>query len=113
MLPRVFAGLLIDWDSAGGLPLGLQHRIGPRLNALPQNIHVARLHVPEVLVNIGQREGRGQQRRRLGRGKVQGLHLHQNVLPHGILIGVVQHFLRGLAQQPVLKPFLLRCHFVI
>ena len=109
----IFAGLLIERDCAGCLLLCLQQRICPRLYALSHGIHVSRFHVAEILVNVGQREGGCQQCRRLGCGKGQRLHLHQDVLPHGIFVGVIQHFLRALAQQLMSVPLLFRCHFVI
>src|SRR5699024_11679603 len=57
--------------------------------------------------------GRGQQCRCLGIGQVVVLERKQNVLPHNILIGVVQNLLRRLGQQPVPELLLFRKHLLV
>ena len=79
----------------------LTHIIRSVFNAVPDHIHVAGLQLLKVTVHIGQRCRRIQKRLGLGIGQLQVLHRHHNVLPDGVLIGMVQDFLRGLAFQPV------------
>src|SRR5699024_1901716 len=45
--------------------------------------------------------GHGQERGGLGLGHIHELRRRQNVLPDGVLVCVVQNFLRRLAHQPV------------
>ena len=64
MFPGIFAGVLIERDSAGSLPLGLQQTVSQRFNALPHNIHVA-FPFTKIAVDICQRRLGFQQRCRL------------------------------------------------
>ena len=112
MLFRIGSGVRVN----GGFPqlrLGLASIIGPVLNAVPDHIHVAGLQLLKVTVHIGQRCGRIQEGLGLGVGQLQFLHRHHDVLPDGVLIGVVQNFLRGLAFQPVPVFVLLSGHLLI
>ena len=70
-------------------PLGVQRRIGPLLDAVPHHIHVGSLPVRKLLVDIGQRGRRRQQRGGPALGQIQLLHRHQDVLPDRVLIGML------------------------
>ena len=113
----VFLGVsdifLVERDGAGGLPLGFQPTARQFFDHIPNILHVVGFHLAPLPVHICHGGGRSQQRLRLFPWKVQRLHFHQNVLPHGILISVVDDFLRLLFQQPRTVLFLLRCHFVV
>ena len=91
----------------------LTHIIRSVFNAVPDHIHVAGLQLLKVTVHIGQRCRRIQKRLGLGIGQLQVLHRHHNVLPDGVLIGMVQDFLRGLAFQPVPVFVLFSGHLLI
>ena len=71
------------------------------LDAVADRIHVAGFQIGELVVE--DRHGRGgqQQRPRFRLVQRQLLHAHQNILPHGVFIAVMEDFLRGLALQPV------------
>ena len=70
-------------------PLGVQRRLGPLLDAVPHHIHVGSLPVRKLLVDIGQRGRRRQQRGGPALGQIQLLHRHQDVLPDRVLIGML------------------------
>ena len=70
-------------------PLGIQRRLGPLLDAVPHHIHVGSFPVGKFLVDIRQRGRGGQQRGGPALGQAQFLHRHQNVLPDGILVGMI------------------------
>ena len=70
-------------------PLGIQRRLGPLLDAVPHHIHVGSLPVRKLLVDIGQRGRRRQQRGGPALGQIQLLHRHQDVLPDRVLIGML------------------------
>ena len=55
---------------------------------------------PDVVEDRHRRGGQ-QQRPRFRLAERQLLHAHQNILPHGVFIAVMEDFLRGLALQPV------------
>ena len=71
------------------------------LDAVADRVHVAGFQIGELVVK--DRHGRGgqQQRPRFRLAERQLLHAHQNILPHGVFIAVMEDFLRGLALQPV------------
>ena len=112
MLGRIGGRMEIERDG----PLffqNLTHIIRSVFNAVPDHIHVAGLQLLKVTVHIGQRCRRIQKRLGLGIGQLQVLHRHHNVLPDGVLIGMVQDFLRGLAFQPVPVFVLFSGHLLI
>ena len=62
----------VEWQ----FPLGVQCRLGPLLDAVPHHIHVGSFPVRKLLVDIGQRRRRRQQRGGPALGQVQLLHRH-------------------------------------
>ena len=92
---------------------GSAHIVGTALNAVPDHIHVTGLQLFKIAVHIRQRRRRFQKCLGLGVGQLQLLHRHHDVLPDGVLIGVVQNFFWGLAFQPVPIFFLLSGHLFI
>ena len=77
-------------DRGGSLFLFcLVHFIGPFLNAVPDHIHIAGFQLFKMAVHISQRRGGIQKRLCLVIGEFQFLHRQHNVLPDGVLIGMV------------------------
>ena len=93
--------------------LGLIQLVCPGFDGVPYHIHVAGFQLLKVLVNIGQRRGRSQKRLCLGFGQIQFLHAHHDVLPDGVLVGMVQDLRRRLAFQPVAVLVLFSSHLFI
>ena len=118
-----FNGVLAAYVGVEGRAVGVQLPILPRvvgrigidrqlpelfcfvfcrvLDAVADRVHVAGFQIGELVVE--DRHGRGgqQQRPRFRLAERQLLHTHQNILPHGVFIAVMENFLRGLALQPV------------
>ncbi len=88
MLGRIGGGVGIDRDGSLFL-FCLVHLIRPFLNAFPDHIHIAGFQLFKMAVHIGQRGGGIQKRLGLVIGEFQFLHRHHNVLPDGVLIGLV------------------------
>ena len=97
ILPRVVGGIGIDRQLTELFCLVLCRSF----HAVADRVHVAGFQIGELVVEDRHRRGRQQQRPRLGLGERQLLHAHQNILPHGVFIAVMEDFLRGLALQPV------------
>ena len=97
ILPRVIGGVGIDRQ----LPELFRLIFCRVLDAVADRVHVAGFQIGELVVE--DRHGRGgqQQRPRFRLAERQLLHAHQNILPHGVFIAVMEDFLRGLAFQPV------------
>ena len=85
----LFAGIGCVVPVERQFPLGVQRRLGPLLDAVPHHVHVGSLPVRKLLVDIGQRGGRRQQRSGPALWQVQLLHRHQDVLPDRVLIGML------------------------
>ena len=96
-LPRVIGGVGIDRQ----IPELFCFVFCRALDAVADRVHVAGFQIGELVVE--DRHGRGgqQQRPRFRLAERQLLHAHQNILPHGVFIAVMEDFLRGLALQPV------------
>ena len=97
LFPRVAGGIGIDRQLTELFRL-IFCRI---LDAVADRVHVAGFQIGELVVEDRHRRGRQQQRPRFRLTERQLLHAHQNILPHGVFIAVMEDFLRGLALQPV------------
>ena len=97
ILLRVVGGIRIDRQLTEFFCLVLCRSF----HAVADRVHVAGFQIGELVVK--ERHGRGgqQQRSRFRLAERQLLHAHQNILPHGVFIAVMEDFLRGLALQPV------------
>ena len=97
LFPRVIGGVGIDRQ----IPELFCFVFCRVLDAVADRVHVAGFQIGELVVE--DRHGRGgqQQRPRFRLAERQLLHTHQNILPHGVFIAVMEDFLRGLAFQPV------------
>ena len=97
LFPRVIGGVGIDRQ----IPELFCFVFCRVLDAVADRVHVAGFQIGELVVE--DRHGRGgqQQRPRFRLAERQLLHTHQNILPHGVFIAVMEDFLRGLALQPV------------
>src|SRR5699024_907272 len=109
---RIVSAKIID-QGFGAVQSCIQHDIRSVYNAAPYFLHVAAFYIIQFFIHIRQRRRRGKQRRCLGIGQVVVLQRKQNVLPHNILIGVVQNLLRRLGQQPVPELLLFRKHLPV
>ena len=97
ILPRVIGGVGIDRQIPEFFCL-VPCRV---LDAVADRVHVAGFQIGELAVEDRHRRGGQQQRPRFRLAERQLLHAHQNILPHGVFIAVMEDFLRGLALQPV------------
>ena len=97
LFPRVIGGIGIDRQ----IPELFCFVFCRVLDAVADRVHVAGFQIGELIIE--DRHGRGgqQQRPRFRLTERQLLHAHQNILPHGVFIAVMENFLRGLALQPV------------
>ena len=97
LFPRVIGGIGIDRQ----IPELFCFVFCRVLDAVADRVHVAGFQIGELIIE--DRHGRGgqQQRPRFRLAERQLLHAHQNILPHGVFIAVMENFLRGLALQPV------------
>ena len=97
LFPRVIGGVGIDRQ----IPELFCFVFCRVLDAVADRVHVAGFQIGELIIE--DRHGRGgqQQRPRFRLAERQLLHAHQNILPHGVFIAVMEDFLRGLAFQPV------------
>ena len=97
LFPRVIGGVGIDRQ----IPELFCFVFCRVLDAVADRVHVAGFQIGELVVEDRHRRGGQQQRPRFRLAERQLLHAHQNILPHGVFIAVMEDFLRGLVLQPV------------
>ena len=102
-LPRMAGGIGIDRQLFEPFCL-VPCRV---LDTVADRVHVAGFQIGELVVEDRHRRGGQQQRPRFRLAERQLLHAHQNILPHGVFIAVMEDFLRRLVLQPVPVPVLL------
>ena len=96
VLLRIVKRILVNRGLADFL-FPLDKVIGAGLNGILNILHILRvIPLAPIPVNVGQRRRRGQQRLRLGRCQIMVLQRNQNILPDGVLIGVIEDLRRGL-----------------
>src|SRR5699024_8623064 len=110
---RIIVSAKIVAQGFGAVQLFIPHDTRSVYNAAPYFLHVAAFYIIQFFIPIRQRRGRGKQRRSLSIGQVVVFEREQNVLPHDVLIGVVQNLLRRLGQQPVPELLLFRKHLLV